>query len=106
MHEELKTFIVSGTQFQRIVIAHTLIKQPKVLIINAAKDLKNSSQEVIKQTIRGLGITRNSIAHRLSTIKQAVQIVVLEKDKPKPADLGTWDEIKGHGYPTKIVTSH
>jgi len=70
------------------------------------QDLKNSSQEVIKQTIRGLGITRNSIAHRLSTIKQAVQIVVLEKDKPKPADLGTWDEIKEHGYPTKIVTSH
>jgi len=47
--------IVTGTQFQRIAIAHTLIKQPKVLIINAATSAhKNSSQELIKQKIRGV----------------------------------------------------
>jgi len=84
LHEELKTLIIFSTQLQRIAIALALITH----------------------TIRVLSINRISITHRLSTIQQAAQIIGLEKDKPKPADSGTWDELKGHGYLAQMVTSH
>ena len=96
---------VSGGQVQRLAIARALITNPKVLILDEATSaLDNRSQQHITDVINNLGITRISIAHRLSTIKNADQIVVLEKGRP--ADIGSWDELKNHGYLKKMLQSH
>ncbi len=96
---------ISGGQVQRIAIARALITQPKVLIMDEATSaLDNRSQQLITQTIEELGITRISIAHRLSTIQKADQIVVLEKNKP--AETGSWDQLKDHGYLAKMLKSN
>jgi ATP-binding cassette subfamily B protein len=59
---------------------------------------------VITATIEAMGITRISIAHRLATIQQADQIVVLERGQP--AEQGTWNTLKGHGYLARMLASH
>lgn len=96
---------VSGGQVQRLAIARALITKPKVLILDEATSaLDNRSQQHITDVINNLGITRISIAHRLSTIKNADQIIVLEKGLP--AESGSWDELKNHGYLKKMLESH
>ena len=95
---------ISGGQVQRIAIARALITHPKVLILDEATSaLDNRSQQVITDTIAGLGITRISIAHRLSTIRQADQIVVLERGQT--AEQGNWAELRGHGYLARMLAS-
>ena len=59
---------------------------------------------MITATIEAMGITRISIAHRLATIQQADQIVVLERGQP--AEQGSWNELKGHGYLARMLASH
>lgn len=96
---------ISGGQVQRIAIARALITKPKVLIMDEATSaLDNRSQEAITSIINDLGITRISIAHRLATIQQADQIVVLQRNQP--AESGTWDELKNHGYLARMLSSH
>ena len=96
---------VSGGQVQRLAIARALITDPKVLILDEATSaLDNRSQQHITEVINSLGITRISIAHRLSTIKNADQIIVLQKGCP--AESGSWDELKDHGYLRKMLESH
>jgi ATP-binding cassette subfamily B protein len=95
---------ISGGQVQRIAIARALITHPKVLILDEATSAVDTrSQQVITDTIAGLGITRISIAHRLSTIQQADQIVVLERGQA--AEQGSWAELRGHGYLSRMLAS-
>ena len=95
---------ISGGQVQRIAIARALINSPKVLIMDEATSaLDSHSQQVLTETIQSLGITRISIAHRLSTIQLADQIIILERGKP--CVQGSWHEIQGGSYLTKMLSS-
>jgi len=73
---------ISGGEKQRVAIARTILKQPKILLFDEAtsaldsrteKDIQRSLQEVSRNR------TTITIAHRLSTVIHADEIVVLDK---------------------------
>jgi len=73
---------ISGGEKQRVAIARTILKQPKILLFDEAtsaldsrteKDIQRSLQEVSRNR------TTMTIAHRLSTVIHADEIVVLDK---------------------------
>lgn len=73
---------ISGGEKQRVAIARTILKRPKILLFDEAtsaldsrteKDIQRSLQEVSRNR------TTMTIAHRLSTVIHADEIVVLDK---------------------------
>lgn len=73
---------ISGGEKQRVAIARTILKKPKILVFDEAtsaldsrteKDIQRSLQEVSRDR------TTITIAHRLSTVIHADEIVVLDK---------------------------
>ena len=75
---------LSGGQKQRIAIARTLLRKPKVLILDeATAALDNASEYEVQKALNSLQNKQTTIiiAHRLSTIKDADQIVVMDKGK-------------------------
>lgn len=83
---------LSGGQRQRIVIARALVRKPAILLFDEATSaLDNRTQEIVKQSLDKLAVTRLVIAHRLSTIHNADKIVVLEEGCIIEA--GTYDEL-------------
>lgn len=88
---------LSGGQKQRIAIARTLLKNPRILILDDATSAVDSeTEQLIQLALENLmrGRTCFVIAQRLSTVRQADLILVL--DRGRIAARGTHQELLHH----------
>jgi ABC-type multidrug transport system fused ATPase/permease subunit len=73
---------LSGGQKQRLAIARSIIKKPRIIILDEATSAIDAKSEKIVQAALdrvAQNHTTITIAHRLSTIKKADNIIVLQK---------------------------
>jgi ATP-binding cassette subfamily B protein len=72
---------LSGGEKQRVAIARTILKSPRILIFDEATSaLDTHTEKEIQASLREVSAGRTTvvIAHRLSTVVDANQILVLE----------------------------
>ncbi len=75
---------LSGGEKQRVAIARTVLKSPKILIFDEATSaLDSKSEQAILVALKEVAINHTTlvIAHRLSTIVDADEILVLDQGK-------------------------
>jgi ATP-binding cassette subfamily B protein len=75
---------LSGGEKQRVAIARTLLKNPKLFIFDEATSaLDTTTEKAIQKSLREVSENRSTliIAHRLSTIIKADEILVLDQGK-------------------------
>lgn len=85
---------LSGGEKQRVAIARTILKNPKVILLDeATASLDTDTEEHIQRSLATLshGRTMLVIAHRLSTITEADRILVLHEGQV--VESGTHEEL-------------
>ncbi len=73
---------LSGGEKQRVAIARTVLKHPKIFLFDeATSSLDSSTEKSIQQNLNHISAHRTTlvIAHRLSTIVDADEIIVLDQ---------------------------
>ncbi len=89
---------LSGGEKQRVAIARTILKDPKILVFDeATSSLDSASEQAILDALRQAAADRTTlvIAHRLSTIIDADQILVM--DQGRIVEHGTHRELLEQG---------
>lgn len=93
---------LSGGEKQRVAIARTILKNPRILVFDeATSSLDSQSEQAILSAIKEVAQHRTSlvIAHRLSTIVDADNIIVMQQGEI--IEQGTHQGLlaeKGHYY--------
>lgn len=91
-----KGVTLSGGQKQRVTIARTILKNPKILILDDSTSAVDTETEAsIRQALDDLMENRTTfiIAHRIQSVMKADQILVL--DKGQVVQHGTHEELVG-----------
>lgn len=97
-----KGVTLSGGQKQRVAIARTLLKDPRILILDdATSSVDTETEAAIRQALKQLMVGRTSfiIAHRIQSVMHADLILVL--DQGRIVEQGMHDELLARGkiYP-------
>ena len=89
---------ISGGEKQRVAIARTILKEPRILLFDEATSaLDSHTEKEIQASLREVSANRSTlvIAHRLSTVVDADEILVV--DDGRIVERGGHDELLARG---------